>query len=115
MDASLKAAYGRDGFYIHDAAMWPLDAIDRAVEGMDAVRRGEYDTGVPPRPSAWQPGDDPQRLCKAEFGRSHVYRTISPGARQARGPDGLYRRPDALPDSLQSQFLIPILAGGGQC
>lgn len=63
---SPTATYVRDGFYIHDAAVWPLDAVDRAVEGMDAVRRGEYDTGVPPRPSAWSPGDDPQRLCKIE-------------------------------------------------
>ena len=63
---SPNTAYVRDGFYIHDAAVWPLEAVERAVEGMDAVRRGEYDTGVPPRPSAWQPGDDPQRLCKIE-------------------------------------------------
>ena len=66
MSESPQAAYVRDGFYIHDAAVWPLDAVDRAVKGMDAVRRGEYDTGVPPRPSAWSPGDDPQRLCKIE-------------------------------------------------
>lgn len=66
MSKSRKAAYMRDGFYIHDAALWPLAVVDRAVEGMDAVRRGEYDTGVPPRPSAWQPGDGPQRLCKIE-------------------------------------------------
>ena len=66
MSKSRKAAYMRDGFYIHDAALWPVAVVDRAVEGMDAVRRGEYDTGVPPRPSAWQPGDDPQRLCKIE-------------------------------------------------
>ena len=50
MSKSPQATYVRDGFYIHDAAVWPLDAVDRAVEGMDAVRRGEYDTGVPPRP-----------------------------------------------------------------
>ncbi len=66
MSATSEAAYRRDGFYIHAAALWPLDAVDRAVAGMDAVRRGEYDTGVPPRPSAWQPGDDPTRLCKIE-------------------------------------------------
>lgn len=66
MSATSEAAYRRDGFYIHTAALWPLDAVDHAVAGMDAVRRGEYDTGVPPRPSAWQPGDDPTRLCKIE-------------------------------------------------
>ena len=66
MSESPNAAYGRDGFYIHDAVLWPLDTVEHAVEGMDAVRQGEYDTGVPPRPSAWSPGDDPQRLCKIE-------------------------------------------------
>ena len=67
MSESPKAAYVRRmGFISTTQAVWPLDAVDRAVEGMDAVRRGEYDTGVPPRSSAWSPGDDPQRLCKIE-------------------------------------------------
>ena len=41
--------------------------IQRAIEGMDAVRAGEYDTGTAPRPSAWNPGDDPKKLCKIEM------------------------------------------------
>lgn len=61
-----SAQYQRDGFYIHDSAVLPADSVDRAVEGMDAVRRGEYDTGVPPKSSAWNPGDDPALLCKIE-------------------------------------------------
>ena len=51
MSESPKAAYVRDGFYIHDAAVWPLDVVEFALEGM----------------------------------------------------------PDALPGSVQSKFLIPIL------
>jgi len=58
--------YRRDGFYIHDEAVLSSTVVDRAVEGMDAVRNGIYDTGTPPRPSAWNPGDDPSVLCKIE-------------------------------------------------
>ena len=66
MGGDSRAQYIADGFYIHDSAVLPLEVVDGAVEGMDAVRRGEYDTGVPPRPSAWSPGDDPALLCKIE-------------------------------------------------
>ena len=34
---------------------------------MDAIRRGEYDTGGPPQPSHWNPGDGPNELCKIEM------------------------------------------------
>jgi ectoine hydroxylase-related dioxygenase (phytanoyl-CoA dioxygenase family) len=34
---------------------------------MDALRAGEYETGVPPQPSNWNPGDDPRKLCKIEM------------------------------------------------
>ena len=44
----------------------PADLVQRASEGMDALRRGEYETGHPPCPSPWKPGDDPNRLCKIE-------------------------------------------------
>ena len=66
MGVDLQAQYLRDGFYLHDRPLLCEDLVDGAVEGMDAVRRGEYDTGVSPRPSAWNPGDDPQQLCKIE-------------------------------------------------
>src|SRR5262249_10579160 len=55
-----------DGFLVVPEAIFPSDLIARAVAGMDAIRRGEYDTGLPPRPSPWNPGDDPNRLCKIE-------------------------------------------------
>ena len=63
MGVDLQAQYLSDGFYLHDRPLLSEDLVDGAVEGMDAVRRGEYDTGVSPRPSAWNPGDDPQQLC----------------------------------------------------
>src|SRR5437764_529973 len=28
---------------------------------------GEYETGTPPQPSYWKPGDDPRKLCKIEM------------------------------------------------
>jgi len=34
---------------------------------MDAVRDGEYQTGEPPLPSPWHPGDDPHQLVKIEM------------------------------------------------
>jgi hypothetical protein len=44
----------------------PQGLVERAVLGMDSIRSGEYDTGRPPQPSAWKPGDDPNKLCKIE-------------------------------------------------
>ncbi|MEZ4659834.1 MAG: hypothetical protein R2911_19945 [Caldilineaceae bacterium] len=45
---------------------------------MDAIRHGVYDTGLPPRPSPWKPGDDPNLLCKIECPQfaSHGVRTL---------------------------------------
>src|SRR5437868_3084112 len=58
--------YEADGFYIQQEPLFPPDLLARAVAGMDAVRRGEYDTGRPPQPSPWNPGDDLNKLCKIE-------------------------------------------------
>ncbi|MCY4118187.1 MAG: phytanoyl-CoA dioxygenase family protein [Caldilineaceae bacterium] len=58
--------YEQDGFYICTEPLIPLDLVERAVSGMDAVRAGNYDTGIPPRPSRWNPGDDLYALCKIE-------------------------------------------------
>lgn len=60
-------AYTRDGFVLSDGAVLPPDAVREAVDGMDAVRRGDYDTGHPPPPSPWNPGDDDSVLCKIEL------------------------------------------------
>lgn len=61
-----RQSYEANGYFIHRAALFPSDLIARAVEGMDAIRRGEYDTGRPPQPSPWNPGDDLNKLCKIE-------------------------------------------------
>src|SRR5437870_7169444 len=56
-----------DGFYLRPDPVIPEGLVRRAVAGMDALRRGEYDTGIPPQPSFWNPGDDPGKLCKIEM------------------------------------------------
>ena len=58
--------YEANGYFITENPLFPPDLIARAVEGMDAIRRGEYDTGRPPQPSHWNPGDDLNKLCKIE-------------------------------------------------
>jgi hypothetical protein len=65
--AAPRTRYETDGFYLHAAPLLPDELIRRAVEGMDALRRGEYETGVPPQPSFWNPGDDLGKLCKIEM------------------------------------------------
>ena len=61
-----RTAYENDGFFITHEPVMPPALIASAVEGMDAVRRGAYDTGRPPQPSMWNPGDDENALCKIE-------------------------------------------------
>ncbi len=65
--ALAQERYQNDGFYVCPLPLIPQDVVERAVAGMDAVRAGEYDTGIPPRPSRWNPGDDPNALCKIEM------------------------------------------------
>src|SRR5687768_12615352 len=63
-----RAQYENEGFYIHAQPVLPGDVVQAAVTGMDEVREGHYDTGVPPQPSPWQPGDDPNsKLGKIEM------------------------------------------------
>ena len=63
---SARAQYVTHGFCLFPGPVIPAEVVERAVDGMDALRRGEYDTGVPPQPSRWNPGDDPDVLCKIE-------------------------------------------------
>jgi hypothetical protein len=65
-DNNARSAFRHDGFYLVRQPIFPDTLLRRAVEGMDAIRRGEYDTGRPPQPSPWKPGDDPNALCKIE-------------------------------------------------
>ncbi len=62
-----REQYERDGFVILNRPLIPSGLLQRAIEGMDAIRRGEYDTGRTPQPSVWNPGDDPNALCKIEM------------------------------------------------
>ncbi len=66
--STVQAQYEAQGFYIRPTPVLPQDVVDAAVQGMDEVRMGRYDTGTPPMPSPWQPGDDPTtKLCKIEL------------------------------------------------
>ncbi len=60
-------SYRRDGYYVQSEPIVPADVVAQASAGMDALRRGEYDTGQAPQPSPWNPGDDEGVLCKIEM------------------------------------------------
>jgi hypothetical protein len=66
-EATTRNAFQNDGFYVHRQQLFPDDLIAGAVAGMDAIREGQYDTGTPPFESPWNPGDDPNKLCKIEM------------------------------------------------
>ena len=61
-----QASYKEQGFCIFPEPILPPDLVKRAIAGMDAIRAGDYETGVPPDESRWNPGDDPNKLCKME-------------------------------------------------
>lgn len=64
----MNAQYEAQGFYVGPSPVIPRDVVDAAVLGMDEVRMGRYDTGTPPMPSPWKPGDDATtKLCKIEL------------------------------------------------
>ena len=64
--ATARAQFESDGFYICAQPVIPDDLIQRAIAGMDAVRFGHYETGLPPHKCYWKPGDDPQKLGKID-------------------------------------------------
>ena len=78
MPSPARQTYEADGFYVHRQPLIPAELMSRAVAGMDAVRAGVYETGIPPQESAWNPGDDPQRLCKIEMSQvaNHAIRDL---------------------------------------
>ena len=59
------AQYERDGFVLGPQIV-PADLVRRAVERMDEVRMGRYETGVAPKSRVWNPGDDPLKICKID-------------------------------------------------
>ncbi|MBZ0304259.1 MAG: phytanoyl-CoA dioxygenase family protein [Anaerolineae bacterium] len=66
-EPATRLQYESDGFTIHSQPLLPKAVVEAAIEGMDAVRAGQYETGIPPQPSSWNPGDDPSKLCKIEM------------------------------------------------
>jgi len=62
-----QSYYRTNGFYLSDTPLIPTALVQKASAGMDAIRAGIYDTGRPPQPSPWNPGDDPGKLCKIEM------------------------------------------------
>lgn len=67
-DATRHEQFFQDGYSIHAQPILPRAVVDAAVLGMDEVRAGRYDTGTPPQPSFWNPGDDPiKKLGKIEM------------------------------------------------
>lgn len=63
---ALHAQFERDGYYMHSAPVLTPDLIQRAADGICAVRDGVYDTGEAPQARLWNPGDNPLALCKVE-------------------------------------------------
>ncbi len=60
-------AYAADGFCVHADCVLPADVVTAAQSGLAEVRAGRYDSGRPPRPSPWNPGDSDDVLCKIEM------------------------------------------------
>ncbi len=77
-NTEIHAQFQQDGYAIHAEPLLAAEVVQDAVAGMDAIRNGIYDTGRPPRPSPWNPGDDPQQLCKIESPQfaSHAIRKL---------------------------------------
>ncbi|MEM0962707.1 MAG: phytanoyl-CoA dioxygenase family protein [Bacteroidota bacterium] len=64
---TLTSTYADLGFAVSDGPILPPDLVAEGVAGMEAVRAGDYDTGTPPPPSPWNPGDSDDVLCKIEL------------------------------------------------
>ena len=78
-----REAYAANGFLIHPAPVLPGNLVRRAVKGVDAIRRGEYDRGQPPERARWNPGDDPNAPCKIEQPQKANY-VLPPRKRRAK-------------------------------
>jgi hypothetical protein len=63
---TIAQKFQKEGFVICSDPVLPADLVASAREGMDAIRRGEYDRGQPPNPSPWNLGDSADTLCKIE-------------------------------------------------
>lgn len=75
-----RRQYDRDGFYLASQPIIPHDVLASAVAGMEAVKNGDFDTGVPPSNEALY---DPSRLCKindAHLASTGIYRLVTSDA-----------------------------------
>jgi ectoine hydroxylase-related dioxygenase (phytanoyl-CoA dioxygenase family) len=63
--AETAKKYERDGYCVLHSIL-PQDLIRRTVDRMDAVMRGEYETGQVPLDSWWSPSDPPTKLRKID-------------------------------------------------
>ena len=66
MSIDVKQSFEKNGFHIFEEPVVKLEKIHDASKGMDMIRKGIYDTGNAPAEGTWNPGDDPNRLCKIE-------------------------------------------------
>ena len=66
MSESSSSFYDQNGFIIFDEPVLSSSLVEAATKGMDDIRAGIHETGIPPEPSPWNPGDDPSVLCKME-------------------------------------------------
>jgi ectoine hydroxylase-related dioxygenase (phytanoyl-CoA dioxygenase family) len=62
----MREGYERDGFVVGPRLI-DAGTVGEAVEHMDAVIAGEYETGVAPHWRRWDPGDDELRLRKLDM------------------------------------------------
>ena len=66
-DADIRERFGEQGYMVFHRPVLDADLTRRASRGVDSIRRGEYDLDdMEPRKSVWNPGDDPDQLCKIE-------------------------------------------------
>jgi len=63
---NIKTSFNKNGYYIFYNSVVDTELVNDARNGVDKIRSGDYDTGKPPEPSPWNPGDDPNDLCKIE-------------------------------------------------
>ena len=63
---NIRNSFQKNGYYIFEDSVVDKELVENVRAGIDLVRIGEYDTGKPPEPSPWSPGDDPNILCKIE-------------------------------------------------
>ena len=65
-EKNINTSFSDNGYYITNNSIVDPELVNQARNAVDKIRNGDYDTGKPPKPSPWNPGDDPNVLCKIE-------------------------------------------------